>query len=339
MTRRFYFTRPLPEHIVESLRERGVAVETHDGPLPVPRADLVRAVRTCDAVIVTVSERIDAEIIAAAPPDGPLRVVGTISTGTDHIDLAAAARHGLQVRRVPPTITASATAELTLGLMLMTARRLVDAWHGLRDGSWTSWMPYQWTGHLLAGRSLGVLGLGAIGGLVAGYGNALGMRVRFTARAARRDLPPWLEQVPLDELLATSDVLSVHVPLTDETAGLLGARELALLPPGAMLINTSRGGVVDEDALLAALDDGRLAGAGLDVFEREPVDPRHPLVRHPRVVALPHIGSATNATRDEMVRSAVDSGLRVLDGLSPADGTVPPGGALLNEMADRRPTR
>ncbi|MEV0596027.1 NAD(P)-dependent oxidoreductase [Nonomuraea cavernae] len=336
MTRRIFVTRPVPDHIADSLRVRGVAVETYSGELPVPRTDLVRAVRTFDAVIVTISERVDADIISQAPADGPLRVLGTISTGTDHIDLGAAALRGLQVRRVPPAITAPATAELTLALMLVTARRLIEAWNDLRAGSWKSWMPYQWTGGLLAGRSLGVVGLGAIGGLVAGYGHALGMRVRFTARSPREDLPPWLEQVPFDTLLAASDVLSVHVPLTDETAGLIGERELGLLPPGALLINTSRGGVVDEDALLAALDGGRLAGAGIDVFRREPVDPCHPLVRHPRVVAFPHIGSATTSTRDDMMRSAVESGLRVLDGLSPADETVPPG---FDQAVDRRPAR
>lgn len=306
---RIFSTRELPAGVREQVARSGVDFSCASGS--VTPKHLRDAAREYDALLVTVSERVDAEVLGQ--PERRARVVSTIATGTDNIDLEAAERYGVAVTRVPAEVTARATAELSLLLMLMAARRPDLAHADLAEGRWHQWSPYQWAGRELGGARLGLLGFGAIGRRMGQFAAALGMSVSYHRRSAVHDVP-WAVPVTLERLLRTSDVLSIHVPLTTQTRGMVGASELALLPAGAIVVNSARGGILDEEALVAALDAGHLAAAGLDVFAREPVPVGDPLVEHPRVVSLPHIGSATHETRDAMIGSAASSCVAMLLG-------------------------
>ena len=303
-----FATRRLPGDALERLAaEADVAVWPRpEAPSP---AELADGCRDADGLLCLLSDRIDAELLAAAPR---LRVVSSYSVGLDHVDLAAATRRGIPVGFTPDVLTET-TAELALGLLFAAARRIVEADREVRSGAWTrAWDPSGLLGRALHGATLGVIGLGAIGRAVAARGRALGMRVLGWSRT-RRDVPG-VEPVPLDALLERSDFVSVHVALTPGTRGLLGAGALARIRRGAILVNTARGGIVDEEALADALRAGRLAGAALDVFAREPLPPDSPLLGAPNLILTPHIGSATVATRARMAELAVDNLLAGLAG-------------------------
>lgn len=261
------------------------------------RAELLAALAEVDALIVRLAFQVDEEVFAAAPH---LRAVVSATTGLDHIDLAAAERHGVQVLSLRGEVdflrSIPATAELTWGLLLALTRNIPSAFSSVLAGEWQR---DRFKGHDLAGRRLAILGLGRIGSIVARYGLAFGMRVYAY------DPHPltWVEGVKrtesMEELLVAADVLSIHVPLNPQTVGLVGAEQLNRLPPGALLINTSRGDVLDESALLAALQSGRLAGAALDVLsnERSAGLGSSALVEyartHANLLLTPHIGGAT----------------------------------------------
>jgi glyoxylate reductase len=235
--------------------------------------------------------------------------------GLDHVDLAAAAARGIPVGHTPGVLTET-TADLAFALLLAAARRVTEADRFVRDGAWTAarhWEPELFLGRDVHGATLGIVGLGAIGRALARRGAGFGMRVLGWSRSARE--VPGVTRASLEALLAESDFVSLHVALTDETRGLIDARALARMKPGAILVNTTRGGVVDEAALAAALRDGRLAGAALDVFEREPLPAGSPLVGLPNLVLTPHIGSASVATRGRMADLAVANLLAGLEGL------------------------
>lgn len=259
------------------------------------------------ALVVTPTDRVDSALIAALPDS--VGMIATFSVGVDHIDLEAAAARGLAVSNTPGVLT-EATADIALTLILMAARRAGEGERLVRAGQWTGWAPTQLLGTHLGGRRLGILGMGRIGRAVAERARAFGMRIHYHGR---RRLPPELEQDALhhdrlEGLLAHADVLSLHVPATGQTRGLIDAAALARLPRGAILVNTARGPVVDDGALIAALREGRLAAAGLDVYTGEPaLDPRY--LDLPNVVLLPHLGSATVETRTAM-------GMKVLDNLT-----------------------
>jgi len=275
---------------------------------PTP-AELAGGCRDADGLLCLLSDRIDAKLLAAAPR---LRVVSSYSVGLDHVDLAAATRRGIPVGFTPDVLTET-TAELALGLLFATARRIVEADREVRSGAWTrAWDPSGLLGRDLHGATLGVIGLGAIGRALATRGRALGTRILGWSRT-RRELPG-IEFVALDALLERSDFVSVHVALAPETRGLLGARAFARMKHGAILVNTARGGIVDEEALADALRAGRLAGAALDVFAREPLPADSPLLGAPNLILTPHIGSATVATRARMAELAVDNLLAGLAG-------------------------
>ncbi|MDR7587822.1 MAG: hydroxyacid dehydrogenase [Armatimonadota bacterium] len=280
--------------------------------LPAPEPEAVRAaLADADAVVVRLV-RLRAEEIDAAPR---LRVIGRHGVGVDNVDLAAATR-----RRIPvvytPGANAVSVAEHTLALLLAVARRLVDLDRAVREGRWQA-RDEIW-GIELAGRTAGVVGVGAVGREVARRCRALGMRVLgYDPYVA--EMPEGVERAEsLDDLLRQCDVVSLHVPLRPDTRHLIGRRELAILRPGSVLINTSRGAVVDEGALAEALADGRLAGAGLDVFGTEPPPPDHPLLRAPRAVLTPHAASHTG---EALRRMAVAVAEQVLDALA---GRRPP---------------
>ncbi|HEU5151639.1 MAG TPA: D-glycerate dehydrogenase, partial [Iamia sp.] len=263
-----------------------------------------------DALVTLLTDRISADVLAAGA--GRLRVVANVAAGFDNIDRGAAADHDVTVCATPGVLDES-TAELAIILALMARRRTTEAEAALRAGRWTGWAIDGFLGHDVHGATLGVVGWGRIGRAVGRRALALGMSVVHAGRTPTGE-PGWI--ATLDELLAVSDVVSLHVPLTPATHHLVDARRLRLMKPTAVLVNTARGPVVDEAALAEALHDGVIAGAGLDVYEDEPaVHPR--LLTAPGAVLLPHIGSATVATRTAMARTAATAVVDVLAGRPP----------------------
>ena len=259
--------------------------------------------------------RVQEEVLAAAPL---LRVVANVGVGYDNIDLAACTRRGIRVTNTPDVLT-DTTADLAFALLMAVARRVVEADRYVRDGRWQRWEWGLLWGADIWGKTLGIWGFGRIGQAMARRGRGFDMRILYHSR---RRAPEALEResgaryVDRDTLLAESDFLSLHVPLTAETRGMLSASELALMKPAAYLINTARGKVVEEEALVQTLKDRKIAGAGLDVFEREPrVHPE--LLALPNVVLAPHIGSATGETRLKMALLAAENLLAALDGERP----------------------
>lgn len=305
---RVFVTRKLPGDGLARL-EKVARVEIWPGPGAPPPDALRRGCADAAGLLCLLTDRIDAELLSQSPA---LRIVSSCSVGLDHVDLAAASARGIPVGFTPGVLVDS-TAELTLALMLAAARRVVEADRFVREGGWTSWQPDLLLGRDLQGATLGVIGLGAIGCAVARRAVALGMRVVGWSRSSHTSLEG-VERVALDALLAGSDFVSVHVALAPETRGLLDAAAIARMRPGAILVNSARGGIVDEAALVQALERGRLAGAALDVFEREPLPRDSPLLRAPNLVLTPHIGSATAATRERMADLAVDNLIAGLEG-------------------------
>jgi glyoxylate reductase len=293
---RVLVTSPLPIDVAPLLG----AHQRVGGDRRLTRDELLDAVADVEGLIPLLLDRIDEELLARAPR---LRVVANFAVGVDNIDLAACARRGVAVCNTPDVLT-DATADLAMALVLAAARRVVEGDALVRAGAWRGWEPSQLLGLELAGSTMGIIGAGRIGRAVARRAEAFGMRVITT------------RPTPLDELLAVADVVSLHVPLTPATRGLIGARELALMKRGAILVNTARGASVDEAALAAALDSGHLGGAGLDVYAREPEVPEA-LRRQPRAVLLPHLGSATERARARMATLAATGARDVLDGKTP----------------------
>jgi glyoxylate reductase len=281
------------------------------GPDLLPPATLRAEVAAAEGLVCLLTDRIDAALLDAAPR---LRFVSSVSVGLDHVDLAAATARGIPVGHTPGVLV-DATADTAFALLLAVARRVAEADAWVRGGHWrpeNAWSPDFFLGRDLAGATLGLVGLGAIGRAVARRAAAFGMRVVGWNRSPR-DVPG-VEPLSLEEVLAASDFVSVHVALAPETRGLLDAERLAQLRRGAILINTARGGIVDEVALAEALASGRLGGAGLDVYEREPLPADSPLLSAPNTVLTPHIGSATALTRRRMADLAAANALAALRG-------------------------
>lgn len=309
-TRRVFVTRSLPERALADLT-RAVDLDVwSERRAPTP-AELTLRASTSDGLVCLLTDRIDAELLGACPR---LRAVSSVSVGVDHVDLAAATARGIPIGHTPGVLTET-TADLAFALLLDAARRVSEGDRFVRAGSWVPervWEPDMLLGRDVHGATLGLVGMGAIGQAMARRAAGFGMRVLAWSRRERQ--VPGVEWTSLDALLAASDFVSVHVALTGETRGLLGPAAIARMKPGAVLVNTARGGIVDEAALAAALREGRLAGAGLDVFAREPLDPASPLLALPNVVLTPHIGSASQATRAKMVTLAIRNLVAALAG-------------------------
>lgn len=311
---RIFVSRPLPEQAMERLARRfEVAVGPADRATTA--AEVLAGAREADALISMLSDRIDAAFLDACPR---LRVVANYAVGVNNIDLRAAAERGVHVTNTPGVLT-DATADLAFGLLLSVARRIPESERFLRAGRFDGWAPLLFLGADVAGARLGIVGMGRIGQAMAVRARAFGMEVVYVQR---RPLDPARERelgaryVSLEELLSTSDFVSLHCPLTPETHHLIDARALARMKPGAILVNTARGPVVDETALVEALRSGQLGGAGLDVFEEEPKV--HPgLLDRDDVVLTPHTGSATRGTRLRMAMMVCEDVERVLDGRPP----------------------
>ncbi len=315
MTARIFVSRQLPEPALEILRAAGdVWLSPHDRPLTVE--ELYEAVAGADAAVTLLHDRVDDAFLAAAGPG--LRVVANVAVGYDNIDVAACDRRGVVCTNTPGVLVES-TADIAFALILMATRRLGEAERMVRSGATWSWSMFYMLGMGLQGKTLGIVGLGQIGTATARRARAFGMQIAY---AGRRQADPALEaelgaaMLDLDELLASADVVSIHCPLSAETRHLIDARRLAMMKPTAYLVNTARGPIVDEAALAAALRTGAIAGAGLDVFEREPaVEPG--LLELENVVLLPHLGSATIETRTAMGVLAAQNAVAVLAGDPP----------------------
>ena len=299
--RRAFVTRSLPGRALADLASR-VELRVWPERRPPTRDELRAHAAGCDGLLCLLTDRIDASFLDACPG---LRAVSSVSVGVDHVDLAAATARGIPIGHTPGVLTET-TADLSFALLLAAARRVAEGDRFVRAGHWVPervWEPDMLLGHDVHGATLGLVGLGAIGQAVARRAAGFGMRVLAWSRT-RREIPG-VACCELADLLAAADFVSVHVALTDATRGLLDATAIARMKPGAILVNTARGGIVDEAALAEALRTGRLAGAALDVFAREPLDPASPLLALPNVVLTPHIGSASEATRARMASLAV----------------------------------
>ncbi len=275
------------------------------GPV-MPRDQLLAQARGAAGILCLINDRIDAELLDAAGPS--LRVVSTLSVGYDHIDVAACRARGVAVGNTPGVLTET-TADLTLALLLATARRLPEALAAVRDGSWGAWQPEWLTGRDLHGSTVGIVGLGRIGMAVARRLRGFGCRLLYSGPRPKPEQAAQVDAsyLPLESLLAESNFVTLHCPLNEQTRHLINARTLRLMARDAILVNTTRGGVVDQDALFAALRDGTIAAAGLDVTSPEPLPTDHPLLTLPNCVILPHIGSASQATRLRMALMAADN--------------------------------
>src|SRR5919197_2897475 len=297
---RVFVTRALPFEALDRLRAAH-EVDEWPGEMP-PTPDEMRAhVAGAEGLLSLVTDRIDAAVLDAAPR---LRAIANMAVGTDNIDVEAAAARGIPVGNTPDVLT-DATADLAFALLLALARRIVPGAEKVRAGEWRTWEPAADLGADLAGATLGIVGWGRIGQAVARRGEGFGMHVIHSSRASG---------VPLEDLLERSDFVSLHVPLTPATRHLIDAGALALMRPTALLVNTSRGGVVDQDALREALHAGTIAGAALDVTDPEPLPPDHPLLDAPNLLVVPPVGAATVHTRARMAAMAVDNLLAALDG-------------------------
>jgi glyoxylate reductase len=311
----FAVTNRIPEPALALLRDAGEVRLDQREQAP-PRADLLTLVAGADAVLTLLHDRVDEELLEAAGPQ--LRCIANVAVGYDNVDVAAAERRGVVVTNTPGVLD-DATADLTMALILAATRRLAEGDRLVRRGEPWSWGMGFMLGSSLQGKRLGIVGLGGIGKWVAQRARAFGMEIAYHQRnpaPAEVEKALGAERLPLEELLATADVVSLHCPLTPETRHLIGVEQLAAMKPTAVLINTARGPIVDEAALAEALAEGRIAAAGLDVYEREPqVEPR--LLGLDNVVLTPHLGSATVETRTAMAELAARNAISVLAGQGP----------------------
>jgi glyoxylate reductase len=312
---RVLVTRRLPDGGIDPLAGHEVVGPKPDDT-PYTHEELCAHVRSCDAIVCLLTDRIDAAVIEAGASS--LRVIANVAVGYDNVDVQAAHEHGIPVCNTPGVLDET-TADLAFSLILAASRLATDAELDLRSGRWHGWGITQYLGRDVHGATLGLVGFGRIARAVARRAEGFGMRV---LHHARRDTNHEGYVADLEALLGDADIVSVHVPGGPETHHLIDARRLALMKPTGVLVNTARGTIVDEGALAAALRDGRLFAAGLDVYEREPeVSPE--LLRAPRTVLLPHIGSASQATRTRMATMATSAVATVLEGGTPPNIVKP----------------
>lgn len=317
---RVFVTRDLPGRAIQVLQGRSDA-EVWPGDDPPAQEELAARVANCDGLLSLLTERVDAALLDAAPG---LLVVSNMATGFDNVDVAAAtARHVLVTRT--PGVLSGTTADFAFALLLAAARRLPEGDRYTRGGHWRTWGPQTLLGHDVHGATIGIVGMGGIGTEVARRAHGFGMRILYSSRTRRPgiEVESRAEFVPLLELLAEADFVTLHTPLTEDTRHMINERTLRLMKPTAILVNTGRGGLVDQAALYAALKEGRLAGAALDVTDPEPMPDYDPLLTLPNVIVTPHIASASVATRSHMALLAAENLLAGLHGEIP-EHTVNP---------------
>lgn len=313
-------TRRLPQPGLDLLPGQ-CDVDLWDSDLPIPRHVLLQQIADKDGLLCLLTDRVDQELLSAAPR---LRVISQMAVGVDNIDVAACTCRSIPVGNTPGVLTET-TADLTWTLLLAAARRVVEAVDYVRAGCWLTWSPTALLGPDVHGATLGIVGFGRIGQAVARRASGFGMRVLYTSRQRKIEAEQTLgaSYVELDTLLAKSDFVSLHVSLTPQTTHLIDAAALHKMKPTAILINAARGGVVDHDALVDALRTGEIAYAALDVTEPEPLPADHPLVHLPNCIVVPHIASASVATRSKMAVMAAENLLAGLRG-APLSNCVNP---------------
>ena len=316
MKPKVYITRRIPESGINMVREH-CDVTVHPSEEPVQSDELMLQVTDKDGIICLPGDKIDKALMEVAPH---LRVISTFSVGFEHIDVQEATKRGIYIGYTPGILT-NATADLAFALLLSMARKISQCDQFVRDGNWKAMgSPLHLFGTSVWGTTLGIIGLGRIGKAMAHRAKGFNMKVLYTdgvrlTPTEEKDLG--IEYRLLDELLQESDFVSLHTPLTPDTRHLINAEKLKLMKPTAILVNTARGAVIDEQALAKALKEHRIAGAGLDVYEKEPIDPKNPLLALDNVVLVPHMGSATTQTRSAMSELAARNLLAVLQGTPP----------------------
>lgn len=310
-----FATRKLPEEIVKKLEQHVEYNEWHSAEQPMTKEQIVDAVKDVDGIISVLSDPLDKEVLESAPN---VKVISQLAVGFNNIDVEEATKRSIRVTNTPDVLT-NATADLTFALLLAAARKLSAASKEVREGEWKSWSLLQLAGKELSGSTIGILGFGRIGQAVARRAKGFDMDVIYWNRSKK----PEAEQAigatyhELKDLLKQADFLVIMLPFAPELKYLIGAEELALMKEDAIVVNTARGGLVDEAALYEALKNGKLGAAALDVFEQEPVPTDHPLLTLPNVEVAPHIGSSTIATRMEMADLTVRNLLAVLQNKEP----------------------
>ena len=319
---RVVVTRKLPEPVETRMREL-FDVTLNDTDEAMPQAALRAAVQEADVLVPTLGDVIDHKLLGSAGPD--LRLIANFGAGVDHIDVETARSRGIMVSNTPGVLTED-TADMTMALILAVPRRLAEGIALMQSGEWQGWSPTSITGHRIWGKRLGILGMGRIGQAVARRARAFGLQVHYhDRRRLHEDVEAEHEATfweSLDQMLARVDIVSINCPHTPATFHLLSARRLKLMKPTAYLVNTARGEVVDENALIRMLEAGEIAGAGLDVFQHEPgINPR--LMGLPNVVLLPHMASATEEGRLEMGEKVILNIKTFADGHRPPDQVVP----------------
>jgi len=315
-----FITRKLPDKVVLPLQEKFTVRMWESESESVPRDVLLKEVAEADALWCVIADRIDKEVFEAA---NKLKIVSNMAVGFNNIDTEAAQSKGVIVTNTPGVLT-NTTADLTFALLLATARRVIEAESELRKGNWKSWAPMDYTGMDVGGATIGIIGMGRIGEAVARRAMGFDMKVLYHNRSRKMEAEKayGYEYTELDDLLIQSDFVVILAPFTSETSGLIGQRELALMKKTSILINSARGGIVDEEALYDTLKNEQIWAAGLDVFEVEPVPLNHPLLTLPNVTVLPHIGSASIQTRIGMMDLNANAIIDVLEGREPENRLV-----------------
>ncbi|MFX1265021.1 MAG: 2-hydroxyacid dehydrogenase [Promethearchaeota archaeon] len=318
MTQTVFVTRTIPEVGLNAIKAEFQTV-IWEHTTPPSKSDIIQNANGCSGIVTLLSDPIDAEVIESLPQ---LRVISQYAVGFDNIDITAATRRGIIVTNTPGVLTES-TADLTWALIMSVCRRIVEADRYVREGEWkVAWGPKMLLGRDIHNSTLGIIGLGRIGRAVARRATGFSMRILYHSRtrndeAKQTERETGAEWTNLKTLLKESDIITIHVPLNEDTRNMIASHELAMMKPGTVLVNTSRGSVIDEDALYHHLKSGHLGGAGLDVFRQEPVSPQNPLLELPNVVVVPHVGSATIATRDRMAKICAENLIAALGGITP----------------------
>lgn len=330
---RVFVTRSLPGDALERLGE-SAELSVWEEELPPPPEELRRQAAACHALLTLLTDRVDGELLDAAPD---LVVVSNMATGFDNVDLATATERAVLVTRTPGVL-AETVADFTFALLLAAARRIAEADRYVRTGRWRTWGPSVLLGRDVHGATLGIVGLGGVGTEVAKRARGFGMEVLYFSRTRKPALERRyrLTYAPLDELLRRSDFVSLHAALTPETRGLIGRRELSLMKETAILVNTGRGPLVDQTVLAQALASGQIAGAALDVTDPEPIAADDPLLTLENVVITPHIASASVGTRSRMAEMAVDNLLTALAGRVPKHTANPEAATAWRRARKRR---
>ncbi|MBT2679050.1 D-glycerate dehydrogenase [Bacillus sp. ISL-35] len=310
-----FITRRLPEETIVELTEQFEVKMWEHEDIPAPREVMLAEAKKASGMITMLSDKIDEELLSAGKN---LKVVANLAVGFDNIDLKAATERGIIVTNTPDVLTET-TADLTFALLMAAARRIVEAADYIKAGKWEGWSPYLLAGHDVYGKTIGIVGMGKIGEAVARRAKGFGMDILYHNRSRKPEAEKEIGAVysSFEDLVSKADYVVSLAPLTDETRNLFTAEVFAKMKKNAIFINAGRGPVVDEQALYEALKSGEIAGAGLDVFEKEPISTDHPLLELPNVTAIPHIGSASTETRTTMIKLCCTNVKAVLTGDSP----------------------